>query len=161
VCPRATASDCLSWDAGNRISAGEITVLSYDLKIHYRVCKSLVLGPILGQIPPVHCHAILLQDPVRYYPQWAVWRSVNAHALGRILAGKLALMTWALRGFPSSLQANVGMADRLGDQCFLPDPFRFIILPLNVIVLATDSVVNLLPSILRSSKLSVRFRFSY
>jgi hypothetical protein len=35
--------------------------------------------------------------------------------------------TEVLRGFPESLQANAGIVPQLNNDCFLPNPFQFII----------------------------------
>jgi len=43
-----------SWEANSHSSSQEIPHLLWDMKVHYRVCKSPPLARILSQMHPVH-----------------------------------------------------------------------------------------------------------
>ena len=58
----------------NRFSAGqEIPHILWNLKIHYRIYKSLPPVPILSQLYAVHTP--LPEDPSKYYPPTFTWAS--------------------------------------------------------------------------------------
>lgn len=64
----------------------------------------------------------------------------------RISVGTRAILNEVLREFPQSLQENARIAHQLHHDCFIPDPFQFIIhlspCHMKLYSVATDSIVK-------------------